>query len=80
MVEEADIVVLFFQRLDFVLDELVEHHQIVGYFLGNIEIHVARPPDLRPGLRRLFVKPFDSSISRREPTAISAPGASDELN
>ena len=54
VVEETDIVVLLFERLDFVFDELVEHHQIVGNFLRDIEVHVASPPDLC-----LFLKSLD---------------------
>ncbi len=41
MVEEADIVVLPFERPDLVLDELVEHGQIIGDVLRDIEIHDA---------------------------------------
>jgi hypothetical protein len=48
MVEETDIVVLFLQWPDFVLDELVEHSQIIRNFLGNVEIHSAFPPATTP--------------------------------
>ena len=41
MVEEADVVVLLFERPNLVLDELVEHGQIIGDVLRDIEIHDA---------------------------------------
>ena len=40
MVEEAVIVVLRLQRLDFLLDEVVDAHQQIGDLLGNRKIHV----------------------------------------
>jgi hypothetical protein len=43
VIEEADIVVLLLQRLDLLLDEIVEHHEIIGNVLRNIEIHYGPP-------------------------------------
>ena len=43
MVEEALVVVLRLKRLDLVVDEFVEHDQIVGDVLWNIEVHVCLP-------------------------------------
>ena len=43
MIEEADIVVLPFQRPDLALDELVEFTQIGCDFGGNVEIHSELP-------------------------------------
>jgi len=39
VIEEADIVVLLFQRLDFALDEIVDAHEKVGDLLGDREVH-----------------------------------------
>jgi hypothetical protein len=39
VVEEALVIVLRLQRLDLVLDELVEHDEIVGDVLWDVEVH-----------------------------------------
>ncbi len=48
MVEEADIVVLLFERPDLVFDELIQHGQIIGNVLRDVEIHDAFPPERSP--------------------------------
>src|SRR5690606_29514653 len=49
VVEEALIIVLRLKRLDFLLDEVIQHGEIVGDLLGNPEIHEL-PPSLPPSL------------------------------
>ena len=39
MIEEADVVVRILERLDFLLDEVVEFDEIVGQIFWNVEIH-----------------------------------------
>src|ERR1700674_3383372 len=43
MVEEAEVVVFAFERLDFALDEPVQFGKVRGNFRGNFEIHGGAP-------------------------------------
>ncbi len=43
MVEEADVVVRIFERLDLALDEVVELDEVVGQVFWNVEVHVKSP-------------------------------------
>src|SRR5258708_40057070 len=48
MVEEADVVVFAFERLEFALDELVQFGKVCGNFRGNFEIHGGAPGAIFP--------------------------------
>ena len=47
VIEEADIVILLLKRLDLVLDKLVEHDQVIGNVLWNVEVHDVSLPGAR---------------------------------
>src|SRR5262249_21845655 len=49
MVEEADVVVCAFERLDFALDELVQFDEVSGNFGRNFEIHSGAPVTIFSG-------------------------------
>ena len=66
MIEEPYIVVLLLQRLDLVLDELIENDQVIGNVLWNVEIHNASLPGARLcSLRHSNLRRDRSNLCRR---------------